>query len=491
MNRRRRDWRPRRDFRMTDPITIRMGGYGPPTTGFSRALKLIGDTLTAEFGDRIDVKYVWNIMDFGYRAEDILWLVEDGVLTLGYQSSSYLTDRVPELGFVDLPFLFEQRDQARAAMDGALGRFLGDKIEERVNYRILGWFENGFRQISNRLRTVHTPPDLKDMRIRVLPSEVQARTFELLGCVPLRMDLTEAIDRIKAGTIDAQENPFANTVTYGVHKFHRFHTVTNHFYISRPIFLHRPAFDGWPQDLQRAMRAAIARAVAFQRELAIEEDRTARAAILAEGCEITELTAGRTRPIPRRRRAAARAGARHLRAKDVRYDLAALLVRLGQDQRPEHLVFRLRRIDRGDAHLGHVAVEHVGAVRRRIAPAGKRFRHGVVAGGNVLHRHGGIEAGFADAILERPADVVIELVVRRHDARLLAGKPHQLGIDGDGAKPVIAAIARDHRLRRVGVERGVGGREIDIKARLARRRAVVGAAAERRNAIGRRRTAAP
>src|SRR5580704_11329473 len=129
---------------MTDPITIRMGGYGPPTTGFSRALKLIGDTLAA---------------DFGYRAEDILWLVEDGVLTLGYQSSSYLTDRVPELGFVDLPFLFEKRDQARAAMDGALGRFLGEAIDQRVNYRILGWFENGFRQISNRLRPVHEPSD--------------------------------------------------------------------------------------------------------------------------------------------------------------------------------------------------------------------------------------------------------------------------------------------------------------------------------------------
>jgi TRAP-type C4-dicarboxylate transport system substrate-binding protein len=43
--------------------------------------------------------------------------------------------------------------------------------------------------------------------------------------------------------------------------------------------------------LQHAMRAAIAHAVEFQRELAIEEDRTARAAILAEGCEITELTA--------------------------------------------------------------------------------------------------------------------------------------------------------------------------------------------------------
>ena len=276
---------------MTDPISIRMGGYGPPTTSFSRALKLIGDTLEQTFGDRVRVHYVWNIMDFGYRAEAILWLVEHGVLTLGYQSSSYLTDRVGELGFVDLPFLFAERDAARAAIDGALGRFLAEAIERRVDYRILGWFENGFRQISNRLRPVRAPADLKGMRIRVLPSEVQARTFALLGAEPVRCDLTEAIAGIKAGTLDAQENPFANTVTYGVHKFHRFHTVSNHFYISRPIFFHRPSFDAWPAELQRAMRDAVARAVAFQRELAIEEDREARAAILGEGCDIVELSA--------------------------------------------------------------------------------------------------------------------------------------------------------------------------------------------------------
>jgi len=276
---------------MANPITIRMGGYGPPTTSFSRSLKLIGDTLQAAFGDRIDVKYVWNIMDFGYRAEDILWLVEDGVLTLGYQSSSYLTDRVPELGFVDLPFLFDRRDKARAAIDGALGRSLAASIEQRVNYRILGWFENGFRHISNRLRPVRVPSDLNGMRIRVLPSKVQARTFELLGAIPVRCDLTEAIAGIKAGTLDAQENPFANTVTYGVHKFHHFHTITNHFYISRPIFFNRTQFDVWPEDLQQAMREAVKHAVAFQRDLAIEEDREARAAIESAGCEIIALTA--------------------------------------------------------------------------------------------------------------------------------------------------------------------------------------------------------
>jgi len=276
---------------MSEPIQIRMGGYGPPTTSFSRALKFIGDRLESEFGDRVDVKYVWNIMDLGYRGEDILWLVESGILSLGYQSTSYQTDRIPELGFADLPFIFQTTAQARAAIDGDLGAFFTGKIEEKTNFRILGYFENGFRKISNRLRPVHAPADLNGMRIRVLPSEVQVKTFEHLGAVPLKWDLTEAIEGVKTGTIDAQENPFSNTVTYGVHKFHKFHTLTNHFYLSRPIFLHRSAFDAWPGELQFAMRNAVNDAVLFQRDLAVAEEEEARRKIEAEGCEIVEISA--------------------------------------------------------------------------------------------------------------------------------------------------------------------------------------------------------
>ncbi|HEV2630124.1 MAG TPA: TRAP transporter substrate-binding protein [Pseudolabrys sp.] len=276
---------------MSEPIKIRMGGYGPATTGFSKSLKFIGDKLTTQFGDRVAIDYVWNVMDHGYKAEDILTLVESGELTLGYQSSSYLTDRVPELGFVDLPFLFANNAQARGAMDGALGDFLVKSIEDRIGYRILGWFENGFRHISNRLRPIHVPADMKGMKIRVLPSEIQRRTFDLLGAIAMRMDLTEAIAMIKAGTLDAQENPLANTVTYGVHNFHKFHTLTSHFYISRPVFLHRASFEAWPNDLQEAMRRAVKESVTYQRGLAVEEHEESRRIIEAAGCEIVEPTA--------------------------------------------------------------------------------------------------------------------------------------------------------------------------------------------------------
>ncbi len=271
---------------------IVMGGYGPSTTTHSRALKLIGERLLKQFGSEVDVKYVWNIMDFGYKGEEVLWMSERGLLTLAYQSTSYLTERVPELEFADLPFLFASLEEARAAMDGRFGAYMTRMIEQRIpGYKMLGYFENGYRHVSNRLRAIHRPADMQAMTIRSLPSQMHARTYELLGAVPKIMDLKPAIAQITAGELDAQENPLANTVDYGVHKVHRFHTLTGHSYLSRGIYCHRASFESWPQALQDAMLAAVREAVLAQRELAVREEDIAEQAIRDAGGEVVRLTA--------------------------------------------------------------------------------------------------------------------------------------------------------------------------------------------------------
>jgi TRAP-type transport system periplasmic protein len=272
------------------PIQIIMTGYSPETTSFSQGLKRIGDRIEAKFPGEVEVRYVYNILDLGYKALDILWLVEKGIVTMGFQSSSYLTDRVTELGAVDLPFIFSDNQEARDAMDGELGGLLTNAIEANTDYRILGYFENGERHFSNNIRPIRTPADFQGMSLRTLPSKIHERTFELLGASPEIMDLTDAIKRIVAGTIDAQENPFFNTVTYGVHNFHRYHTYTSHFYISRPIFFHGPTFDSWPAELQQEMRLAVRDAVEFQRNLKTQEELDAQDAIRAAGGEIAVLT---------------------------------------------------------------------------------------------------------------------------------------------------------------------------------------------------------
>jgi len=112
-----------------------------------------------------------------------------------------------------------------------------------------------------------------------------------LGATPQRLDLTEALAAIVSGSIDAQENPLANTVTYGAHRHHRFHTLTGHFYVSRPLFFHRPTFDALPEAVRECLRAAVAEAVIAQRQAAEQEEVEAAAEIVSAGGKLLELTA--------------------------------------------------------------------------------------------------------------------------------------------------------------------------------------------------------
>ncbi len=278
---------------MSEPIQIRMGGYGPPTTTCSRGLKIMGERLEAEFGKTIDVKTIWNVMDFGYKGGDLLWMAEHGILTLAYQSTSYLADRVPELDMADLPFLFDGLEHARVAMDGKFGAWLTTRIEERIpGYRVLGYFENGYRHVSNQLRPVRALADLQGMRVRLMPGKIHARSFELLGAVPVSLDLKPGLEAVVSGTVDAQENPLANTVDYGAHQVHRYHTLTGHCYLSRGIYLNRAEFERWPRELQEGIQRAARAAIVAQRDLAVEEEEIARKAIESVGGEVVELAPG-------------------------------------------------------------------------------------------------------------------------------------------------------------------------------------------------------
>jgi TRAP-type C4-dicarboxylate transport system substrate-binding protein len=265
---------------------IIMAGYGPSTTSFSRGLDLIGARLETRFGDAVDPRYIYNIYDVGYGgAEDLRWLVDSGLLTLAYATMS---TGIPELEVAALPFLFSDTAAARAVMDGPLGEAASARIEAETNYRILGFFENGFRHVSNDIRPVHTPADLVGLSIRLLG--IQSRTFELLGAEPVTMNLATAIPLLEDGTIDGQENPFENTVSYGPYLHQRYHTATFHSYLSRPIFVHRPTFDAWPEDLQIEMRAAVQEAVVYQRGLHDQAEVDSQAIIREAGGEIVELS---------------------------------------------------------------------------------------------------------------------------------------------------------------------------------------------------------
>jgi len=269
-----------------DPTRIILAGYGPPTSSFSKGLKHIGDRLTDRFGDDVNVRYVYNIMDLAYDSGgDLVWLVESGVLTLAYLT---MFNDIPALQIAALPFLFPDSTSARAAMDGALGQSAIETIEADSDLRVLGFFENGFRHISNSVRPVHGPDDLQGLTIRVLGA--QARMLELMGANTKVTLLPAVYGGLESGELHGQENPFENIVTYDLYKVQQYYTMTYHSYLSRPIFLHKPSFEAWPDDLQAEMQAAVKEAVDLQRRLHDQAEIDSAEVIRQAGGEIVELT---------------------------------------------------------------------------------------------------------------------------------------------------------------------------------------------------------
>ena len=275
-----------------EPISISFGGYAPPETTHGRAMARFREALAERLGDRVSVSCRWNILDTGARSDALLSQTESGALTLCYFSTSPLTARAPGLAVLDLPFLFERPADAHDRLDGELGAALAAELEAAVSYRVLGFWDNGMRHISNRLRPVAGPADLAGMRIRLQANAWHERLFEVLGAEPVLVDLQEALVLIGSGEVDAQENPLANTFTYGVGSHHRYLTRTSHLYGARGIYAHAPTFDAWPVEVQEAVRASVREAVVQQRsEAGAAEDRAAEA-LRALGVEIAELDAG-------------------------------------------------------------------------------------------------------------------------------------------------------------------------------------------------------
>ena len=276
---------------MPENIKIRLGGYSPPDSTHSLAAVHFKESLEKKFGKVVTVDLFWNVLDFGYRADDLLSMVECGLLTMCYFSTSYVTNHVPELQIIDLPFVFENEAAAHAALDGALGDYLTEKTESQTGYRVLGYWDNGFRHLSNRIRPIRSPADCKNIRIRLQPNEVHVKTFEMLGAIPVAVDLKEGIEKIVSLEVDAQENPLANTVTYGVDKHHNYVTLSGHFFGARGLYMHKKSFDSWPESVQLAVRESAREAIQVQRQSAFAKEEELRHQMLNEGIEVIGLTA--------------------------------------------------------------------------------------------------------------------------------------------------------------------------------------------------------
>ena len=192
--------------------------------------------------------------------------VRMGTLEAVATSASPLAGLVPKLMALDLPFLFPNEKAADAIFDGKIGAKMGADLEAK-GLKILAFYENGFRQLTNSARDVHAPADLKGLKIRTMENPIHLATWKALGANPTPMPFSEVFTAMQQKTIDGQENPIPTIYLSKFYEVQKYTTLTGHVYGPHILLINKRLFDSFPAADQRVILEVAQESAIYQRAL--------------------------------------------------------------------------------------------------------------------------------------------------------------------------------------------------------------------------------
>lgn len=145
------------------------------------------------------------------------------------QPSTIMSSVTPEFGMFDLPYLVKDRAHMRCIAREIVWPILAPKIEAR-GYKLIGIWENGFRHITNNVRPIVTPADLRGLKIRVPQGVWRVKMFQVYGASPSPLPFSEVFVALQTGVMDGQENPYVNVDAGKFQEVQRYLTETRHVY---------------------------------------------------------------------------------------------------------------------------------------------------------------------------------------------------------------------------------------------------------------------
>ncbi len=212
--------------------------------------------------------------------------VQEAVVT----SSSPLVGIEASLGVFDLPFLFSNAQEAYKVLDGDFGEMMNKKLEA-VGLVNLGYWENGFRNLSNSVHPVTKWEDFEGMKVRVMQNNVFLDTFQNLGANATPMAFGEVFSALETKTIDAQENPYVTIDTSKFFEVQKYITETNHAYTPFLFLFSKAIFDTYTPDEQAALRECATVGRDVERQVIGDLNKKSLEKIKAAGLEVNVLSA--------------------------------------------------------------------------------------------------------------------------------------------------------------------------------------------------------
>ena len=192
----------------------------------------------------------------------------------------------PKMGVFDMPYLFNSNERAWEILDGEIGAEVAKDLPKK-GLRLLAYWENGFRNITNSRRPIVTPADLKGIKIRVPENKGYLATFEAFGANVVTMAFGEVYTALQQKTIDAEENPLALIYTNKFNEVQKYLSLTKHSYCPAQLLISEQTWNSMAPEMQKAVQEAANEARDYERQL-LKDSNDEYLRLLKEDMEVVE-----------------------------------------------------------------------------------------------------------------------------------------------------------------------------------------------------------
>jgi tripartite ATP-independent transporter DctP family solute receptor len=198
---------------------------------------------------------------------DMIEGMQLGSIDLASPSTGAMGAVVPAATVLDLPYIFDDHAHVYRVLDGPFADELY-KLFDGKGFHPLGYWEIGFRNLTNNVRPVRTPADVKGLKLRTLPAAVHQRAWSLVGAQPVAIDFTELYNALQTGVVDGQENPYNIILLGKLHEVQKHLSVTRHIYGTAPTSVSDKTWAKLTPAMQGVLKEAVKRSTPVQRQAA-------------------------------------------------------------------------------------------------------------------------------------------------------------------------------------------------------------------------------
>jgi TRAP-type transport system periplasmic protein len=194
------------------------------------------------------------------------------------------------VGVLGIPFLYDTHEHAWRVYDSPWLKEFSDDMIKKTGVRLLSLADNGVRHFTNSKRAIHTPDDMKGLKIRVMPSPVFQTLVTALGASPSAIPWAELPTALQQKVVDGEENGVTNIIAASLYQYQKYITLDGHVWSVHGYTINEKFYQGLSPVERKAVEEGTQKATAIHRKMTSDQDKNAKEILGKLGMEVTEIT---------------------------------------------------------------------------------------------------------------------------------------------------------------------------------------------------------